>query len=120
MPQPRSSVFDDKLRRAGVPIDGISIGNPNDVPATVVIQYQTTATPEQIAWAEDQKLSFDWRPRRFLTDAQINAVITGLTAQQQNGLIRRLIILVLKANEVDVQQILADLNVSVPYEEVDA
>jgi ABC-type taurine transport system substrate-binding protein len=85
---------------------------------TVDIQYQASATAEQIAWAEQAKQTFDWRPRRFLSDSTIASAYAGLTTQQQNAILRRLVALLIRNNESAVLQIFSDLGQSLPYDEV--
>lgn len=118
MPQTRIQAFEDHIRRAGIPIDGISVVDGSTSPPTLEFQYQPAATQEQRDWAAQAVGLWDWRPRRFLGDATIASVIAGLTTQQQNALMRRLLVLVLKEHEQQVAQALSDLGLSLPYDEV--
>jgi hypothetical protein len=117
MPLSRFQAFDTYLRSNGIPIDGLSGDTPYG-PTTVTIQYQASATQQQIDWAEQAKQTFDWRPRRFLSDAVIASAYAGLTTQQQNALLRRLVALLIRQNESAVLQIFSDLGQSLPYDEV--
>lgn len=114
----RLNAFDRYLRQNAIPIDGLSLSAPPAGPETVTIQYQASATVEQVAWAEAAKQSFDWRPRRFLSDATIASVFNGLTNAQQNAVLRRLFARFLQQNEEWLLQVLADHGVSIPYDEV--
>lgn len=117
MPQPRISVFSNYLLANGIPVEGLAGSEPYG-PTTVTINYRETATAEQIAWAEQAKQTFDWRPRRFLSDAVIASAYNGLTAQQKNALLNRLVALLIRTNESAVLQMFADLGQSLPYDEV--
>ena len=117
MPQNRLQAFDAYLRQNSIPIDGLS-GNQPYGPETVTIQFQASATAEQITWAENAKQTFDWRPRRFLTDANIASVFAGLTSAQQNAILRRLLARFVVQNETWVREVMADHGVSIPYDEV--
>lgn len=114
----RLNAFDRYLRQNAIPIDGLSQSGTPAGPETVTIQYQASATQEQIDWAEAAKQSFDWRPRRFLSDGQIASVFAGLTTAQQNAVLRRLFARFLQANEPWVLEVMADHGVSIPYDEV--
>lgn len=113
----RLQAFDRYLRQNAIPIDGLSGSQPYG-PETVTIQFKAEATAEQIAWAEAAKQSFDWRPRRFLTPAQIASVFAGLTTAQQNAVLRRVFALLVSQNEDWVLQVMADHGVAIPYDEV--
>lgn len=116
--QSRTSAFDAYLRANAIPIDGLSVSSNPPGPTTVTIQFQASATAEQIAWANDALASFDWRPRRFLAESVIASTIAGLTTAQQNAVYRRLAALFIMQNEAWVRQVMADQGISIPYDEV--
>lgn len=117
MPLTRLSVFETYLTNNSIPIDGLSAIQPHG-PDTVTIHYQVSATVEQIAWAEQAKQTFDWRPRRFLNKQVIASTYAGLTAQQKTAVLNRLIALLIVNNEAEVLQMFSDLGASFPYDEV--
>lgn len=114
----RLAAFDRYLRANAIPITGLQLSAPPAGPDTVTIDFAAGATAEQIAWAEQAKQSFDWRPRRFLTAAQIASVFAGLTAGQQNAILRRVFALIVMQNEDWVLEVARDHGVSIPYDEV--
>lgn len=117
MPMSRLLVFDTYLRANAIPIDGLSGSAPYG-PTTVDIQFRPEATAEQIAWANQAKETFDWRPRRFLSDATIASAYAGLTSLQRAAILNRFVGLLVRQNEAAVVEMFADLGVSLPYDEV--
>ena len=117
MAMSRVEAFEKYLRQNAIPINGLGFSDPPG-PTTVTIDFKPEATAEQVAWAEAALESFDWRPRRFLTDAVIASTIAGLTAQQQNAILRRLVARFLQQNEEWVREVMADHGVAIPYDEV--
>jgi hypothetical protein len=113
----RVGAFDALLRSAGVPIDGISL--QADAPAGVVIQFKETATPEQIAWAENAKATFDWRRRKPLTRNQIQAALANLTTGQQNAILRHAVCFLLRQNTSEAADIANVLGLALPVDEAD-
>jgi hypothetical protein len=116
----RIQAFDARLRALSIPIDGVN-GTPATNPAgpgTVAVQYQASATPEQIALGEAELAAFDWRPRRFLGRAAIATIIANLTTGQQNALLRRVAVDWIQEHESIVIAYLAEAGINVPYDEV--
>lgn len=118
---PRVTDFAAYLTLNNIPIS--SVGDDNNgtdpYPQGVTINYLPAATSEQIAWAEDAKVSFDWRKRRMLTRAQIAGLTAGLTANQQNTILRHMVSQFIRDNKAAALAAIADLGVTLPIDEVD-
>lgn len=117
MAQSRFDAFDNYLRSNGIPIDGLSGSQPYG-PETVTINFLPSATAEQILWANDAKQTFDWRPRRFLTEQVIASTLAGLTVNQRNAILLRLAARAIVNDEPWVRQVMQDHQVAIPYDEV--
>jgi hypothetical protein len=115
-PSPRLPDFDAALRRAGIPIDGVSWVGPGL--SDVTIQFQVTATQEQHDQAEQLRQTFDWRPRRALTRAQIVAGIGNLTSAQQTALLRHLLAVVCREHLNELADVLAVTGLPLAVDEV--
>jgi hypothetical protein len=113
----RLPAFDAHLKGAGIPISGLSQSGP--APAGVTIGYLPEATAEQVAFAENEKATFDWRRRRPLSRNTIATAVAALTAQQQNAILRHVVCMILRERINDGANISAVLGVAVPLDEVD-
>jgi hypothetical protein len=115
----RLEAFDAYLKANSIPIDGLSLSAEPAGPTTVTIQFQPSATTEQRAWAAQAMELFDWRPRRFLSDAVIASAYAGLTSQQRGAILNRFVGLLCRQNQAAVVAMFSDLGVSLPVDEVD-
>jgi hypothetical protein len=116
----RIQVFDARLRALSIPIDGVN-GTPATNPAgpgTVAVQYQASATPEQIALGEAELAAFDWRTRQFLTRTAIRTIIASLTQANQLALLRAVAVDWIYEHQAIVIDFLAESGLNVPYDEV--
>ena len=109
--------FDAHLRQNGIPFDGLS--NADNTSENLVIQYKAEATPEQIAWAEDAKATFDWRKRRMIARNTIVNTLANLTAARQNAILRHIAAAFIRANKAEALDLLATLQETIPIDEVD-
>lgn len=116
-PMTRVQAFEAYLSANAIPINGLGWSNPPG-PSTVTIDFRPEATAEQVAWAEQAKEMFDWRPRQFLSDATIASAYAGLTSQQRTAILNRFVGLLVRQNEAAVVAMFAELGVSLPYDEV--
>lgn len=113
----RVSAFDAYLRTNSIPIDGISQNGA--APAGITIQFQVAATPEQIAWAENARDTFDWRRRRPLNRNTIVTALANLTTGQQNSVIRHIAAYIARQNPDEVAALAAVVGIALPVDEVD-
>ena len=118
MPLDRITVLDQTLRAAGIPIEGITNAGP-PYPAGVTINYAPAATAEQRTAGEQIRETFDYRPRRSLSRANIVQQIASLTTAQQNQLLRHLLAFLLRSNDGEATDILTGSNLPVAVDEVD-
>lgn len=114
----RIADFENYLLANNIPFTGSSWSEPISA-ATVTINFAPEATQEQIDWANNAKETFDWRPRRLLTRAQIVQHWQGLTTAQQNGLMRHLLAMLIRQNRNEVLEALSQTGVPLPVDEVD-
>ncbi len=114
---PRLSDFDAYLRANNIPIDGVSESG-NAPPGDVTIQFQTSATQQQKDWAAQALGLFDWRPRVPLDAATIAANFAGLTQQQKDAIVSRMIASHFGAPDASPVDIVTDLGISLPYDKV--
>ena len=114
----RIADFDQYLRLNAIPIDGISqmSGSP---PESITIQFRPEATQEQIAWAEQAKELFDWRPRRLLDRAIVETNLRGLSLQQLAAIRGHMLAADLLAKKSLADRVLSELGISLPLDEVD-
>lgn len=116
-PNPRLSAFDAALKRAGIPISGVSHVGP--AYADVTINFLPEATAEQQTQAEEMRtVSFDWRPRRALTRTQIVSGITALTTAQQNALLRHVLAHIARGNLGELVDIVETTGLPLAVDEV--
>lgn len=113
----RVAAFESLLRNNSIPISGIGVSG--DAPAGITINFLPAATAEQIAWANDQKASFDWRRRRAIARNTIVTTLAGLTANQQNAILRHVCAYIARQNPDEVANLAAVVGVSLPVDEVD-
>lgn len=118
MPLNRLIVLENTLRAAGIPVDGISNNGP-PYPAGVTVQYNPSATVEQIQQGNQIVETFDYRPRRSLTRQQIVSGLQALTTAQQNMILRQAVVLLLRERPQEVEEILTDTGIPLAVEEVD-
>lgn len=118
---PRIGDFQAYLTLNNIPITGVSDNNngTDPYPQGVTINYLPAATAEQIAWAEDAREEFDWRRRRMLTRAQIAGHIAGLTANQQNTILRHMVSQFIRDNKASALAAIAELGANLPIDELD-
>jgi hypothetical protein len=118
---PRVADFDKHLRILGVPISGISNSNNgvDPYPQGITINYLPEATGEQIALAEAEKASFDWRPRRLIARNTIVNTLASMTAAQQNAVLRHIAAAYIRQNKNEALDVIATLGANLPIDEVD-
>ena len=109
--------FDAYLRQNSIPISGLQNNGP--APAGIVIQFLPAATQQQKDWAIAARDAFDWRERRLLTMPQIFAGINGLTAGQQNTIMRYMIAQFMREHKDECNAALGITGITLPIDEVD-
>ncbi len=115
----RVSILDGLMREAGIPIDGISVVDVNANPPVVNIQYNVSATQEQIDLGNQILAQFDWRKRRPLDRNVVVTALQNLTSQQQNAIIRHLVCDSLRNSPALTAKINSALGTSLTVDEVD-
>lgn len=118
---PRLLDFDQHLRLLGIPIGGVSDNNngTDAYPQGVTINYLPAATAEQIALGEAEKESFDWRKRRMIARNTVVNTLAGLTAAQQNAILRHIAAAFIREHKAEALDVIATLGANLPIDEVD-
>lgn len=115
----RINILDGLIRAAGVPIDGVSVTDINATPVAVVVQYQASATAEQIALAVQIVAQFDWRKRRALARNTVVTALQSLTAPQRALIQTHMMAEYLRDNADIATQIGVFLGTPITVDEVD-
>ena len=113
----RLADFDAHLTSLGIPFSGLT--NADNTVESLVIDFLPAATAEQITQANDAKVAFDWRKRRMIARNTIVNTLAGLTAAQQNAVVRHIVAAFIRANKAEALDLLATLQQNVPIDEVD-
>ena len=113
------AIVNDRLNRltnaitaAGIPIDGISQASDG----TLTVQYRAEATQAQRDQAAAMVASFDMRPRRPRSYADLIAAFQALTAAQQTQVRNRVLLWTIRQNP----EIIEDLNLPIAGDEPEA
>lgn len=115
---PRLADFTDHLTQNGIPISGVSNAG-GTLPTGVTIQFLESATQEQMDFAENARLTFDWRQRVLFSRNQIVAGIASLTQPQQTILLRHLAAALIRMNKAEALDILTVAGIVLPVDQID-
>lgn len=115
----RVAILDKLIRDAGVPIDGISVADINANPVQFTIQFQASATQEQIDLAQQIGEAFDWRRRRALARNTVVTALQNLTAGQRAAIQLHQLAEYLRSNPDVAAQVGTFLGTPVSVDEID-
>lgn len=113
----RVADFDAYLRRNSIPLVGVI--NTNNTPEGLTLQFDASATAEQIAWANNAKETYDWRPRRLLDPETIASNFNGLTQAQKDSLLNHLVGITAQQAKSLLEDAIAVVGAPLPIDEVD-